>query len=184
METCVYLGQRHVSSSSPAWIHPSADGENEHISETHTLSAGSLRTGGAVGRGLSRTGSAPWGRLSRTGSSPWGRLSRTGSSPWGRLRESLPELFPGLLTLILGFPEGTSGQEAPANAGDVRDEGSIPGSGRFPWRSQWQPTPEFLTGKPYGQKNLEGYSPQGCKESHTTECVRVQTHKHPLILNL
>ena len=170
-------------------------GECEHIWETHTLSAGSLRTGGAVGGGLSRTrnapwgrlsrtGSAPWGRLSRTGSSPWGRLSRTGSSPWGRLRELLPELFPGLLTLILGFPGGASGQEAPANAGDVRDEGSIPGSERFPWRRQWQPTPVFLTGKPYGQKNLEGYSPQGCKESHTTECVRMQTHTHPLILNL
>jgi len=29
-----------------------------------------------------------------------------------------------------GFPGGASGKEAAANAGDVRDAGSIPGSGR------------------------------------------------------
>ena len=29
----------------------------------------------------------------------------------------------------------------PANTGDIRDIGSIPGSGRFPWRRRaWQPT--------------------------------------------
>ena len=31
-----------------------------------------------------------------------------------------------------GFPGGTSGKEPPANAGDIRDVGSIPGSGRSP----------------------------------------------------
>ena len=35
----------------------------------------------------------------------------------------------------------------PANAGDVRNVGSIPESGRFPWRSTWQPTPVFLPGE-------------------------------------
>ena len=34
--------------------------------------------------------------------------------------------------LIWGFPGGTSGKEPPANAGDVGDVGSIPGSGRSP----------------------------------------------------
>ena len=37
--------------------------------------------------------------------------------------------------------------------------GLIPGSGRFPWRRKWLPTPVFLPGKPHGQKRLEGYSP-------------------------
>ena len=86
-----------------------------------------------------------------------------------------------LLTLILGFPEGASGQESPANAGDIWDAASIPGSGRFPWRRQWQPTPVFLPGKPYGKRNLEGYSPWGCKGSDTTERVahaRAHTHTH------
>ena len=35
----------------------------------------------------------------------------------------------------------------PANAGDARDGGLIPGSGRFPWRGKWQPTPIFLPGE-------------------------------------
>ena len=32
----------------------------------------------------------------------------------------------------LGFPGGTSGKEPSANAGDIRDMGLIPGSGRSP----------------------------------------------------
>ena len=57
------------------------------------------------------------------------------------------------------------------NAGDL---GLIPGSGRFPWRSKWQPTPVFLPGESQGQRSLVGYSPRGRKESDTTE----QLHFH------
>ena len=32
----------------------------------------------------------------------------------------------------LDFPGGTSGKESAANAGDIGNEGSISGSGRFP----------------------------------------------------
>ena len=56
----------------------------------------------------------------------------------------------------------------PANAGDVRDVGSIPGWGRFPGGG-WQPTPIFLPGESHGQRSLVGHSPQGGKESDTTE---------------
>ena len=35
----------------------------------------------------------------------------------------------------------------PANAGNIRDMGSIVGSGRFPWRKVWQPYPVFLLGE-------------------------------------
>ena len=42
-------------------------------------------------------------------------------------------------------------------------------SGRFPWRRKWQPTPVFLPGESHGQRSLVGYSPQGRKESDTTE---------------
>ena len=35
----------------------------------------------------------------------------------------------------------------PANAGDVRNVGSIPGQGKIPWRRAWQPTPVFLIGE-------------------------------------
>ena len=48
----------------------------------------------------------------------------------------------------------------PANIGDV---GSIPGSGKFPWRRKWQATPVFLPGKSHRQRNLAGYNPWACK---------------------
>ena len=41
----------------------------------------------------------------------------------------------------------------PANAGDVRDIGSIPGFGKIPWRRAWQPTPVFLPGESHGQRS-------------------------------
>ena len=44
------------------------------------------------------------------------------------------------------------------NVGDIRDVGSIPGPGRFPWRRAWQPTPVFLPGEFHGQRSLAGYS--------------------------
>ena len=47
----------------------------------------------------------------------------------------------------------------PTNSGDVRDTGLIPGSGRFPWKRKWQPTPVFLPGESHGQRSLAGYGP-------------------------
>ena len=60
-------------------------------------------------------------------------------------------------------------ENLPANAEDVRDTGSIPGSGRFPWRRAWQPTPVFLPGESHGQRSFVGYSAWGRKESDTAE---------------
>ena len=40
---------------------------------------------------------------------------------------------------------------------------------KFPWRSEWQPTPVFLPGEFHGQRSLVGYCPWGCKESDLTE---------------
>ena len=62
----------------------------------------------------------------------------------------------------------------PANAGDARDSGSIPGSGRFPWSRKWQPTPVFFPGEFHEFRSLVGYGSWGCKESDLTE------HTHPL----
>ena len=47
------------------------------------------------------------------------------------------------------------------------DAGLIPGSGRFPWRRKWQPTPLLLR-KSHGQKSLASYSPWGGEESDKT----------------
>ena len=57
-----------------------------------------------------------------------------------------------------------------ANAGDIRDVGSIPGLGRS-WRREWQPSPVFLPGECHGQRSLVGQSPWGHKESDTTEAT-------------
>ena len=51
----------------------------------------------------------------------------------------------------------------PANAGDVRDLGLIPGR-EDPWRKTWKPTPVFLPGESHEQRSLVGYGPVGCKE--------------------
>ena len=51
------------------------------------------------------------------------------------------------------------------NAGDLRDAGSILGSGRSPGNANGQPTPVFLPGEFHGQRSLAGYSPWGRKES-------------------
>ena len=47
----------------------------------------------------------------------------------------------------------------PANAGDRRDSGSIPGSGRSPWKRKWQLTPVLLPRESHGQRSLVAYSP-------------------------
>ena len=60
-------------------------------------------------------------------------------------------------------------KESACNAGASGDMGSIPGSGRFPWRRQWQPTPVFFSGESHGERSLAGCSPWGRKESDTAE---------------
>ena len=69
----------------------------------------------------------------------------------------------------MGFPGGSALKNLPASAEDAGNTGSIPGSGRFPWRRKWQPTPVFLSGKPSGWRSLMGYNPGDGKESDTTE---------------
>ena len=56
----------------------------------------------------------------------------------------------------------------PANAGDVRDVGSIPRLGRSPGGGH-AITLVFLPGESRGQRSLAGYSPHGHKELDTTE---------------
>ena len=75
---------------------------------------------------------------------------------------------------VQGFPGGSDGKESAGNTGDW---GSIPGSGRIPWRREWLPILVFLLGEFQGQRSLVGFkeSPMGtgihggCKESEMTE---------------
>ena len=63
----------------------------------------------------------------------------------------------------------------PASAGDARDVGLIPGSGRSPREGNGNPA--FLPGKPLGQRSLVGYHPWGCKESDITEQLTMHAIK-------
>ena len=57
----------------------------------------------------------------------------------------------------------------PANAGDVRDLGLIPGLGRAPGGGHVNSLQYSCLENPHGQTSLVGYSPWGPKESDTTE---------------
>ena len=53
-----------------------------------------------------------------------------------------------MVFLPMGFPGGTSGKEPHANAGDVRDEDSSPGSGRSPGGAHSNPLQYFCLENP------------------------------------
>ena len=59
----------------------------------------------------------------------------------------------------------------PTIAGDIRDVGSIPGSGRSPGGGHGNPLQYFCLENPHGQRSLAGYSPWGRKELETTEAT-------------
>ena len=65
----------------------------------------------------------------------------------------------------------------PANTGRHKRQEFKPWIGKILCRRAWQPTPVFLPGESYGQRSLVGYSPQGGKESNTTE-VTEYAHTH------
>ena len=62
------------------------------------------------------------------------------------------------------------GKNLTANAGDARDSGLVPRSGRSPGVDGiWQPTPVILPEKSHGQRSPAGHSPQSLKELNMTE---------------
>ena len=61
-----------------------------------------------------------------------------------------------------------------SSALQCRRSGFDPWVRKIPWRRKWQPSLVFLPGESHGQRSLVGYSPQGGKESNTTE----QLHFH------
>ena len=64
----------------------------------------------------------------------------------------------------------------PANAGEVRDTGSIPGSGRSPRGGHGNPLQYSCLENPHGQRSLEDYSPWDHKESDMTEQLSTAQH--------
>ena len=89
---------------------------------------------------------------------------------WVRVWHTIIALF--LLRLDIttlpkvGFPGGSDCKES---ACQCRRPRFHPWVRTIPWRRKWQPTPVFLPEEFHGQRSLAGYSPQGHKESDTTE---------------
>ena len=52
----------------------------------------------------------------------------------------------------------------PVNAGDIRDVVSIPESGRSPGGGNGNPPQYSCMENHQGQRRMEGYNPEGCKE--------------------
>ena len=71
----------------------------------------------------------------------------------------------------MGFSGDSDSRESAYNAGDL---GSIPGFRRSPGRGHDDPYPVFLPGEFHGWRSLADYSPQGRKESETTERLSTQ----------
>ena len=67
------------------------------------------------------------------------------------------------------FPGGTSGKVPACLCRRQKRLGFDPWGGKMPWRRN---TPVLLPGESHGQRNLAGYSPQGCKEPDTTEAKK------------
>ena len=72
-------------------------------------------------------------------------------------------------------------KNAPANAGDIRDVGSIPELGRSPVGGHGNPLQYSSLENLYGQRSKAGYSPQGRKELDMTEATE---HTYPASVTL
>ena len=70
--------------------------------------------------------------------------------------------------VLLGFPGGTVVKNLPANAGDARDAGSIPGSGRSPGGGNGNPLQYSCLGNPIDRGAWQATLYKVAQESDTT----------------
>ena len=76
-----------------------------------------------------------------------------------------------IMVICQGFSKWRGGKDPGCQCRRCKRHGFNPWAGNIPWRREWQPTPVFLAGESHGQRSLVGYSPEGCKESDTTEAT-------------
>ena len=76
------------------------------------------------------------------------------------------------LFIHVGLPVDTSSKEPICQCRRHKRLQFDPWVRKIPWRRAWQPIPVFLPGESHGQRRLADYSPQGRKESDTTDATQ------------
>ena len=83
----------------------------------------------------------------------------------------------------VGSSGGSAVKHPPAMQETIYDSGdasSTPGSGRFPWRREWQPAPVFLPEKSHGQRSRWA-TVHGVTVRHDLATKPAHTHTHPAV---
>ena len=78
----------------------------------------------------------------------------------------------GVVEVGFGFPGGASGKESASSAGDTRDMGSIPGSGRSPGGENGNLLQYSCLEKLHGQKEPGGMQSMGSQNR------KIQVSRH------
>ena len=106
-----------------------------------------------------------------------------GHPGWGRHSVALSCYLGAKLKLTCGIWGASQValvvKNVPTNVGNMR-LGCDPWVGKIPCRRAWQPTPVFLPGESYRQRNLVGCSPESRKESGMTERLKLAFEPHSL----
>ena len=76
------------------------------------------------------------------------------------------------LSMYVGFPGGSDGEESACNSGDLS---LIPGLERSSGRGHGNPLQYSCLENPHGQTSLVGYIPRGRKEKDMTERLITST---------
>ena len=84
----------------------------------------------------------------------------------------------GTSTIKSSLPNGSMVKNLPANAGEARDVGSVPGSERSPGVGNYDPLQYSCLENPHGQRSLVGYSLWSCKVGHDWASAHTHTHTH------
>ena len=79
----------------------------------------------------------------------------------------------------MGFSHGSAVKKSACQCRRHRRHGFNPWVRKIPWRKASNNSPVFLPGECQGQRSLAGYSPQGHKESDTTEVTEHACTQQP-----